>query len=89
MKNRFDLDEALEATKAGATIDGKGGILAPLIKQLTEATLEAELETHLGNEIRNQISGRTSPTISNILKISDVSSIRPISSSLSIGSSGN
>jgi transposase-like protein len=60
MKNTFDLDEALEAIKAGAAIDGKDGILAPLIKQLTEAALEAELETHLGNEIRNRKNGRSS-----------------------------
>jgi hypothetical protein len=30
MKNRFDLDEALEAIKAGATIEGKDGILLHL-----------------------------------------------------------
>ena len=60
MKNTFDLDEALEAIKAGAAIDGKDGILAPLIKQLTEAALEAELETHLGNEIRNRKNGKSS-----------------------------
>jgi len=60
MKNTFDLDEALEAIKSGAAIDGKDGILAPLIKQLTEAALEAELETHLGNEIRNRKNGKSS-----------------------------
>ena len=37
MKKRFDLEEALEQIKSGVSIDGKYGVLAPLIKQLTEA----------------------------------------------------
>ncbi len=63
MNETFDLNEALEAIKAGAKIDGKDGVLAPLIKQLTEAALEAELETHLGNEIRNRKNGKSSKTM--------------------------
>jgi len=43
MEKKFDLEEALEEIKAGAKIDGKNGVLAPLIKQLTEAALEAEI----------------------------------------------
>lgn len=35
MNGRFDLNEALEQIKAGARIDGKDGVLTPLIKQLT------------------------------------------------------
>jgi transposase-like protein len=60
MKETFDLNEALEAIKAGAKIDGKDGILAPLIKQLTEAALEAELESHLSQEIKNRKNGKSS-----------------------------
>jgi len=60
MSDKFDFKEALEQIKAGAKIDGKEGILAPLIKQLTEATLEAELESHLTQEIRNRKNGKTS-----------------------------
>ena len=63
MNETFDLNEVLEAIKAGAKIDGKDGVLAPLIKQLTEAALEAELETHLGNEIRNRKNGKSSKTM--------------------------
>ena len=63
MKKTFDLEEALEAIKAGASIDGKDGVLAPLIKQLTEAALEAELETHLGQELRNRKNGKSSKTM--------------------------
>jgi transposase-like protein len=60
MNKTFDLNEALEAIKAGAKIDGKDGVIAPLIKQLTEAALEAELETHLSNELRNRKNGKSS-----------------------------
>jgi len=63
MKKTFDLEEALEAIKASASIDGKDGVLAPLIKQLTEAVLEAELETHLGQELRNRKNGKSSKTM--------------------------
>ena len=63
MKKTFNLEEALEAIKAGASIDGKDGVLAPLIKQLTEAALEAELETHLGTELRNRKNGKSSKTM--------------------------
>jgi transposase-like protein len=63
MKKIFDLEEALEQIKAGTSIDGKDGVLAPLIKQLTEAALEAELETHLGSELRNRKNGRSSKTM--------------------------
>ena len=56
MKKRFDLEEALEQIKSGASIDGKDGVLTPLIKQLTEAALEAELEAHLSNEMHNRKS---------------------------------
>ncbi|WP_292656068.1 IS256 family transposase [Nitratifractor sp.] len=60
MNDKFDLNEALEQIKAGAKIDGKDGVLAPLIKQLTEAALEAELESHLSQEIRNRKNGKSS-----------------------------
>ena len=60
MNDKFDLNEALEQIKGGAKIDGKDGVLAPLIKQLTEAALEAELESHLSQEIRNRKNGKSS-----------------------------
>jgi transposase-like protein len=42
----FNFDEALEMVKQGHPVDGKDGVLAPLIKQLVEAALEAEIESH-------------------------------------------
>jgi transposase-like protein len=56
----FDFNEALELVKQGHPIDGKDGVLAPLIKQLVEAALEAELESHLSQELRNRKNGKTS-----------------------------
>jgi putative transposase len=44
MNQTLDLTDALEQIKAGAKIDGKDGVLAPLIKQLTKAVLQAELD---------------------------------------------
>ena len=63
MNGQFDLNEALEQIKAGARIDGKDGVLAPLIKQLTQAALEAELESHLSTEIKNHKNGKSSKTM--------------------------
>lgn len=64
MERRFNLEEALEQIKAGAKIDGKNGVLAPLIKQLTEAALEAEIESHLSKELaRNRRNGKAKKTM--------------------------
>jgi transposase-like protein len=63
MNEKFDLDAALELVKQGAKIDGKDGVLAPLIKHLTEAALEAELESHLADEVRNRKNGKSSKTM--------------------------
>ena len=63
MKQQFNMDEALELVKQGARIDGKDGVLAPLIKQLTEAVLEAEIESHLSTEINNRKNGKSSKTM--------------------------
>ncbi len=63
MNTQSDLHEALEQIKAGVRIDGKDGVLAPLIKQLTQAALEAELESHLSTEIRNRKNCKFSKTM--------------------------
>jgi len=51
----FDFDEILKEFRNGKKLTGKGGLLAPLIKQLTEAALEAEIESHIANDV---LSGR-------------------------------
>jgi putative transposase len=60
MKDKFDFDKALEMIRAGRAMTGKDGVLAPLIKQLTEAALEAEMESHLAGEfLPNRKNGKS------------------------------
>ncbi len=64
MNQTLDLTDGLEQIKAGAKIDAKDGVLAPLIKQLTEAALQAELESHLTSEInKNRKNGKSTKTM--------------------------
>lgn len=66
-KNEFDFDEILKGFRSGERLTGKGGLLAPLIKQLTEAALEAELESHIADDVlsgrRNRKNGVNRKTI--------------------------
>jgi transposase-like protein len=63
----FDFDEILEEFRNGKKLTGKGGLLAPLIKQLTEAALEAEVGSHIANDVlsgnRNRRNGVNKKTI--------------------------
>ncbi len=47
----FDFNEILNQFRNGKRLTGKDGLLAPLIKQLTEAALEAEVESHIANDV--------------------------------------
>jgi len=49
----FDFNEVLKEFRSGKKLTGKGGLLAPLIKQLTEAALEAEVESHIAADVLN------------------------------------
>lgn len=49
----FDFNEVLEQFRNGKRLTGKDGLLAPLIKQLTEAALEAEVESHIAQDVLN------------------------------------
>ena len=60
----FDLDEAIEHIKAGKPLNGKDGLLTPLIKQITEAALKAEQEQHLAEEASpNRKNGYSKKTV--------------------------
>ena len=64
MSKEFDYNKALDAIQSGQAITGKDGVLAPLIKQLTEAALTAELEAHLSEETEpNRKNGKSSKTL--------------------------
>lgn len=54
----FDFNEILNQFRNGKKLTGKDGLLAPLIKQLTEAALEAELESHIANDVLSGKSNR-------------------------------
>ena len=51
MTDPSDVDKALKAIQSGQAISGKEGVLAPLLKQLTEAALEAELESRIADDV--------------------------------------
>ncbi len=60
----FDMEAALKALREGQPLNGKDGILTPLIKQLTEAAMQAELEAHLAEEeTPNRKNGSTPKTV--------------------------
>ena len=57
---RFE-EEALKKLKSGKALEGKDGVLAPLIKRLVEAGLEGELDAHLeADRTKNRRNGRMS-----------------------------
>ena len=66
-KIEFDFDEILAEFRNGKKLTGKGGLLAPLIKQLIEAALEAEIYFHIADDVlsgkRNRRNGYNRKTI--------------------------
>ena len=66
-KKQFDFNDAVQQLLSGKKINGKDGILAPLVKQLVEAALEAELDSHITQDVfsgnKNRKNGKTSKTI--------------------------
>ena len=64
MTETFDFNAAVKALQAGQAITGKDSVLAPLIKQLTEAALEAEIDSHIANDVvPNRRNGRSRKTM--------------------------
>ena len=63
-KQQFDFNDAVQQLLSGKNINGKDGILAPLVKQLVEAALEAELDSHITQDVfsgnKNRENGKTS-----------------------------
>lgn len=56
--------EALKNIKEGKPLEGKDGILAPLIKRLVESSLEGELDAHLKEEkAGNRRNGKMSKKV--------------------------
>ena len=65
----FDFNEVLEQFRNGKNLTGKDGLLAPLIKQLTEAALEAEVESHIANDVLNGNRNRKNGVNKKLLKV--------------------
>lgn len=64
MSEKFDFEAALKAIQSGQAITGKDGVLAPLVKQLTEAALEGELDSHLAEDVvGNRRNGKSKKTV--------------------------
>lgn len=67
-KEPFDFkkfeEEALEQLRSGKKLEGKDGILAPLIKRLVEAGLNGEMNAHLSEAKRtNRRNGKSSKQV--------------------------
>ena len=73
IEERINFDNEVfskEQFRNGKNLTGKDGLLAPPIKQLTEATLEAEVELHIANNVlngnknrRNGVNKKTAPKL--------------------------
>jgi putative transposase len=47
----FDFNSAVKDLLSGKKLDGKDGVISPLIKQLVEAALDAEVSSHLTKDV--------------------------------------
>jgi len=64
-EEKFDYDlferEAIEGLRSGKKLEGKDGVLAPLLKRILEAGMQGELQSHLdGDELPNRRNGKMS-----------------------------
>ena len=66
---QFDFDEILDEFRSGKKLTGKGGLLTPLIKQLTEAALEAEVESHIANDMLSDTRNRRNGSNKKLSKV--------------------
>ena len=66
-QQKFNFDKAVKDLMDGKQLNGKDGILAPLVKQLIEAVLEGEVESHISRKVltgnNNRKNGYSSKTM--------------------------
>src|ERR1035437_8464505 len=67
-KDKFDYKafeaDAIKQLQDGKSLEGKDGVLAPLIKRLVEASLNGELDGHLAEEKQgNRRNGKMSKQV--------------------------
>ena len=80
-ENRFNYkefeDSALEQLRSGKPLEGKDGVLAPLIKRLIEASLSGELDGHLQDDVsNNRRNGKMSKRVKTGFGIVDIDTPR-------------
>ncbi len=64
MNEKFDFEAVLKAIQSGQSVTGKDHVLAPLVKQLTEAALQGELDSHLAEDVAgNSRNGKSRKTL--------------------------
>ena len=67
LPQKFNFDKAVKDLMNGKKLNGKDGILAPLVKQLIEAVLEGEVESHISRKVltgnNNRKNGYSSKTM--------------------------
>jgi putative transposase len=57
------MEAAVKALWEGRDLSGQGGILTPLLKQLSEAAMQAELEDHLLSEDQSNRKNGLKPKV--------------------------
>ncbi|MDW6093011.1 IS256 family transposase [Vibrio rhizosphaerae] len=62
-KFEIDIQAFAKALQSGQGLNGKDGLLTPLIKQITEAALGAEIDQHLADEPDNRKNGKSRKNI--------------------------
>jgi len=67
----FDFNDAVQDIMNGKNINGKDGVLAPLVKQLVEAALQAEVESHITQDVFAGNKNRKNGTSNKTIKTSD------------------
>ena len=67
-----DLDifkaKILEHIKAGKPLNGKDGVLTPLIREVMNAALEGEMDAHLENEAQLELVNRRNGKMTKTVK---------------------
>jgi len=88
MKKKFDYEsfekQALDQLKKGVPLEGKDGILSPLLKQLLESSLEGELDAHLEQDNDpNRRNGKNSKKVKTSYGVVDINTPRDRNSTFS------
>ncbi len=84
-EDKFDYklfeQEAIEQLKSGKPLEGKDGVLAPMIKRLLESSLDGELDVHLQQDsVPNRRNGKMSKQLKTVFGQVEVNTPRDRSS---------